>query len=103
MSGLGAQAGPRDDAATNPLHYPFVSEFGIQFERQISGNRVFDFNQDGMAHYGMLADHLQDVREQLGGSTYEVDELGRSLSADVGTRRSPQDEAYINPLRPMCG
>lgn len=28
----------------------------------------------------------------------KLDELGRSLSADVGTRRSHRDEAYINPL-----
>ncbi|MGI2899695.1 ricin-type beta-trefoil lectin domain protein [Shewanella algae] len=99
MSGLGAQAGPRDDAATNPLHYPFFSEFGIQFERQVSGNRVFDFNQDGMAHYGMLADHLQDVREQLGGSTYEALMNSAEAYLQMWERaEAHRDEAYINPL-----
>ena len=64
MNGLGTQPGPRFDVSTNPLNYPYVSEFGLVFDKQVSGNRVFDFNQEGMAHYGMLADHIQDMREQ---------------------------------------
>ena len=30
-------------------------------ERSQAGNRVFDYNSDGMAHYGMLPDFLQDL------------------------------------------
>jgi len=72
MSGLGGQPGPRSDADMNPLEYPFVSEFGLTFDKQISGNRVFDFNTDGVAHYGMVADHLEDVREQAPERIYET-------------------------------
>lgn len=72
MSGLGGQPGPRDDAAENPLAYPFISEFGIEFNRQVSGNRTFDFNEDGMAHYGMLADFIEDLRQQAPARTYEA-------------------------------
>ena len=72
MSGLGGQPGPRSDVATNPLLYPFISEFGIEFNRQVSGNRTFDFNQDGMAHYGMLADFIEDLRQQAPTRTYEA-------------------------------
>jgi microsomal dipeptidase-like Zn-dependent dipeptidase len=72
MSGLGGQPGARADAATDPLRYPFTSEFGLAFDRQVSGNRTFDFNRDGMAHYGMLADWLQDVRERAGAEPYEA-------------------------------
>lgn len=38
----------------------------------VTGNRTFDLNYDGLAHYGMLPDMLQDTRvvgmtqEQLG-------------------------------------
>lgn len=72
MSGLGGQPGARSNAATDPLRYPFTSEFGLVFDRQLSGNRSFDFNRDGMAHYGMLADWLQDVRERAGTESYEA-------------------------------
>lgn len=71
MSGLGGQAGPRDDTNINPLEYPYTSEFGLVFDKQISGNRTFDLNQDGIAHYGLVADHLQDIREQAPQRIYE--------------------------------
>ncbi len=71
MSGLAGQPGPRGDADTNPLSYPFTSEFGLVFDKQKSGNRTFDFNVDGIAHYGMVADHLQDLREQGTNRVYE--------------------------------
>ena len=72
MSGLGGQPGPRADAQENPLTYPFISEFGMEFHQQVSGNRVFDFNTDGVAHYGMLADFIEDLRQQAPTRTYEA-------------------------------
>lgn len=72
MSGLGGQPGPRANAAADPLVYPFTSEFGLVFDRQVSGNRTFDLNVDGMAHYGMLADLLQDIRLRSGPEAYEA-------------------------------
>lgn len=71
MSGLGGQAGPRYDTDTDPLEYPYTSEFGLVFDKQVSGNRVFDLNQDGIAHFGLVADHLQDIREQAPQRIYE--------------------------------
>lgn len=64
MAGLGGQAGPRTDAGTDPLLYPFTSEFGLVFDKQVAGNRVFNLNKDGVAQYGMIADHIQDIRER---------------------------------------
>lgn len=72
MSGLSRQPGPREGSDTVPLQYPFTSEFGLTFHRQQTGNRVFDFNVDGMAHYGMMADNLQDIREQGDSGIYEA-------------------------------
>ncbi|WP_144391819.1 membrane dipeptidase [Pleionea sediminis] len=72
MGGLGGQAAPRSDSQRDPLNYPFVSEFGFVFDKQQSGNRTFDLNRDGVAHYGMLADHLQDVRERTSYRVYEA-------------------------------
>jgi hypothetical protein len=71
MSGLGDQPGPRSDASENPLIYPFESEFGFKFKKQVSGTRTFDLNKDGIVHYGLIADHLQDIREQASSRVYE--------------------------------
>lgn len=62
MGGLGGQANPRYDAESNPLVYPFTTEAGLTIYRQSSGNKVFDYNVHGMAHYGMMADYIQDLR-----------------------------------------
>ncbi|MBY5980824.1 ricin-type beta-trefoil lectin domain protein [Ferrimonas balearica] len=99
MSGLGGQAGPRSDSDVDPLLYPFTSEFGITFDRQQSGNRTFDFNQDGMAHYGMLADHIEDVRQQQGGAVYEAVMNSAEAYLQMWERAEAHDDPqYVNPL-----
>ncbi len=72
MTGLASQAPPRDDVEQNPLEYPFTSEFGLVFEVQESGLKEFDYNEVGMAHYGMVADHIQEIREHSGDVAYEA-------------------------------
>ena len=68
INGLHKQAAPRADAGTKPLKYPFKSYDGrVTFERQVSGERVFDMNLDGVAHYGLYPDLIADMREQPGG------------------------------------
>lgn len=71
MSGLAGQPGPRADSQTNPLTYPFTTEFGLVVHKQQSGNRTFELSQDGIAHYGMVADHLQDIRLNAPNRIYE--------------------------------
>ena len=99
MAGLGGQAGPRPSAASAPLHYPFTSEFGLVFDRQVSGNRVFDLNRDGIAHYGMVADHLQDVRERAGARVYNALMESAEAYLQMWERaESSLDSHYVNPL-----
>lgn len=62
--GFGALPGPRPDAANHPLRYPFRSYNGLRFVRQRTGQRVFDLNTDGVAHYGLFADLLGDAQAQ---------------------------------------
>jgi hypothetical protein len=70
--GLGTDTGgfstlpaARADAATNPLSYPFHLNGGqISFTRERTGDRAFDLNSDGMAHYGLLPDLLADMQRQ---------------------------------------
>jgi microsomal dipeptidase-like Zn-dependent dipeptidase len=68
MNGFSSQPGPRDSAAENPLPYPFTSpvDTGIELDRQVSGERVFDLNEDGIDHYGLYADWVADL-EHVGG------------------------------------
>ncbi len=99
MSGLAQQAGPREDAANLPLDYPFVSEFGLEFDRQISGNRVIDYNTEGVAHYGMLADHIQDIRERAPERIYEALMNSAEAYLQMWERaRANTNTAYVDPI-----
>jgi hypothetical protein len=62
-NGLGAQGPPRPDAAQRPVVYPFKSGDGaVTFERQVSGEQEYDINVDGVAHYGLYPDWIEDLR-----------------------------------------
>lgn len=101
MSGLGGQAGPRDDATSNPLQYPFTSEFGITFDKQKSGNRVFDLNKEGIAHYGLVADHLEDIREQAPQRIYEAVMNSAEAYLQMWERADANTSVgHVNPLAP---
>ncbi len=72
VHGMVSQAQPRfgelancDEMQFNPVEYPFTSFDGrVVFERQQTGNRVFDYNTDGLAHYGLIPDMVEDMRRQ---------------------------------------
>ncbi|WP_250655210.1 ricin-type beta-trefoil lectin domain protein [Alkalimarinus coralli] len=99
MSGLGNQPGPRYDAGSNPLEYPFTTEFGLVVNEQQSGNRTYNYNNDGMAHYGMVADHLQDIREQAPTRIYEAIMNSAEAYLQMWERAEANtNTAYHNPL-----
>ncbi|MCW3039070.1 MAG: hypothetical protein JWM31_975, partial [Solirubrobacterales bacterium] len=78
MNGFGGQGGPRK--GPNPVQYPFKSPDGsVTFERQRTGQRTFDINTDGVAHYGLYPDWIQDLRN-LGGQTI-IDDMARGPEA----------------------
>jgi hypothetical protein len=52
---------------STPLAYPFTID-GVSFERQRTGERTFDYNADGVAHYGMLPDLLADMARSPNGA-----------------------------------
>ena len=75
MNGFGAQGPPRGADVPNPVSYPFKSIDGsTTFVQQRSGERVFDINTDGVAHYGLYPDWIEDLRMQAG------DRIVRDLS-----------------------
>jgi microsomal dipeptidase-like Zn-dependent dipeptidase len=75
--GLGTDTGgfadlpaPVPPTVARPLAYPFTSYDGrVLFTRQRTGSRVFDLNTDGVAHYGLLADELAQLRTVRGGAS----------------------------------
>ncbi len=73
MNGFSGQPGPRSDAAENPLPYPFTSpvDDGVEIGQQISGERVFDLNKDGIDHFGLYADWVGDLKHVGGDQIIE--------------------------------
>jgi hypothetical protein len=64
-NGLGDLPKPSEDA--HPVTYPFKSLDGdVTLNRQVSGERTFDVNTDGTAHYGLLPDWFEDLRLAAG-------------------------------------
>jgi hypothetical protein len=64
---LGGLSHQPDKSAKGSIGYPFKSYDGkVTFERQKTGERTFDFAKEGVAHYGLYADWLEDLR-RVGG------------------------------------
>ena len=90
MNGLGAQGNPRGANVSNPVTYPFKGLGGVTVSKQHSGQRVYDINKDGVAHYGLYPDWLQDLR-MVAGATGDSGSDGSNIVKDMS--RGP--EAYL--------
>jgi len=73
------------EETTDPLKYPFRSYDGkVKFGRERTGTRTFDYNEDGVAHYGLFPDLLADVQRQPKGKR-ALASLFRSAEAYLRT------------------
>ncbi len=63
-------------------YHEFISGGPDALTRCVAGPREFDFNFDGMAHYGMLPDFLQDLRN-IGLTQEEMNPLFNSAEAYI--------------------
>jgi microsomal dipeptidase-like Zn-dependent dipeptidase len=80
INGLHAQPVPRPNAAQNPVRYPFRSfDGGSVIDRQRSGTRLYDINTDGVDHYGLYPDWIEDLRMVAGRQI--VDDLANGAEA----------------------
>ncbi len=89
-NGLGPQAVARP-SGSKPVKYPFTlyqgSDWSSLFDKtepvsvgqQKSGTRLYDINREGMAHYGLVADFVEEVR--LEGGREALDALFRSAES----------------------
>jgi microsomal dipeptidase-like Zn-dependent dipeptidase len=85
--GFNALPEPDPEAQQKPVRYPFKSFIcNVSFERQRTGQRTFDINKDGVAHYGLLPDLLADVQGRQGGKQ-ALAVLGRSADRYLRTWR----------------
>lgn len=85
-NGFGHQPPPRPGAAP-PVEYPFPTfDGGSTVDHQRTGERVYDVNVDGFAHYGLLPDWLADLRIVAGADGAEiVDDMGRGAEVYLQT------------------
>lgn len=79
INGLGAQGNPRGADAANPVQYPFKGLGGVTVDRQVSGQRTYDINLDGVSHYGLYPDWVEDLRRQGGQDI--ADDMARGAEA----------------------
>ncbi|GAA3388497.1 hypothetical protein GCM10020369_34920 [Cryptosporangium minutisporangium] len=67
FNGLGSHPTPRGADAPDKVTYPFRTfSGGPLVDRQVTGQRTWDVNTDGGAHYGLVPDWIEDVH-RLGG------------------------------------
>ena len=83
-NGFHAQPPARGAGQPNAVSYPFKSLDGrVTFERQVSGQRVYDVNTDGVAHYGLHPDWIEQLRLLAGKPI--ADDLMRGAEAYLQT------------------
>lgn len=71
-NGFGAQGAPRGATVPNPVTYPFTGFGGVTVHQQVSGERTYDINTDGVAHYGLYPDWIQDLQMIAGDDAGEL-------------------------------
>lgn len=79
INGLGAQGNPRGADAPHKVTYPFTGLGGVTVDKQVSGQRTYDINVDGVAHYGLYPDWIEDLRRQGGQAI--ADDMARGSEA----------------------
>ncbi|GAA1158123.1 microsomal dipeptidase-like Zn-dependent dipeptidase [Kitasatospora gansuensis] len=96
MNGVGGWPGPRGANTANPVKYPFRStDGGAVLDRQTAGQRTWDINTDGAAHYGLVPDWIEDIR--LVGGQGVVDDLFRGAESYLRTwGATEQHRAGVN-------
>jgi hypothetical protein len=78
-NGFSAQGAPRGTDVKNPVQYPFTGLGGVTIHRQVNGERTYDINADGVAHYGLYPDWIEDLRKLEGDAI--VKDLERGAEA----------------------
>ena len=82
------------EKARSRLVYPFeLPGFGV-FDKQVSGQRVFDFNTSGLAHIGLYPDLIADLRN-VGITDSQLVPLFSSAQAYINMWSAAADEPPV--------
>ncbi len=75
VNGFSKQGAPRKPKEGDDVDYPFTGFGGVTVHKQVSGKRTYDVNVDGVDHYGLYPDWVQDGVELAGadGAAYYRD------------------------------
>jgi microsomal dipeptidase-like Zn-dependent dipeptidase len=67
VNGFSTQGAPRKPLESDDVDYPFTGFGGVTVHKQVSGERTYDVNLDGVDHYGLYPDWVQDGVELADG------------------------------------
>jgi hypothetical protein len=67
VNGFSVQGEPRKPPENDDVDYPFTGFGGVTIHQQVSGQRTYDINTDGVDHYGLYPDWVQDGVELADG------------------------------------
>lgn len=87
INGFARGPGPRFAGGcgeqVNPVSYPFTShDGGVTFTEPWAGERLYDFNTEGMVHVGLIPEYVEDARR--GGATdADLEPLFRSAEGYI--------------------
>ena len=100
-------ARPRGRRRTDRISVHAATAAASRFRRQRTGERTFDLNEDGVAHYGLFADLLDDDAARSPTAPQAMRTavpLRRGLPADVGARPARQLTRSVarRPRRRCC-
>ncbi len=95
-NGFGVLPAPRAGSA---VQYPFTTFDGASMDRLTTGARTWDYNRDGMAHYGLMPDWIEDMR-RIAGAEIVADLAG---GAPAYLRTLAATEAYVAPTDVALG
>ena len=107
LNGFAGAAGPRfgdNSGCSTPqtdegITYPFKSYAGdVTLERPVVGDRMLDFNTEGMVHLGLVAELIEDVRRD-GATDEDLEPLFKSAEGYIrvwekSERRASEKELF---------
>ncbi|MDX1620077.1 MAG: hypothetical protein R3320_03745, partial [Nitriliruptorales bacterium] len=84
-NGFADQGEPRNPDEANDVDYPFTGFGGVEIDKQLSGERAYDINHDGVDHYGLYPDWVEDVRiladQRYGAGEQFMEDIAKSSEA----------------------
>ncbi len=100
-NGIGSHPGPLPADYPNKVTYPYTAIDGSTvMDRQVTGQRTWDLNTDGAAHYGLVPDMIEQLKKAGGGQAL-VDDLMAGSQDYLDTWAATK--AYTKPVNMATG